>query len=391
VSVQFGIDRYLNEAPPMRNARIALVTNHAACTSSYLPSRQALLGRGFQVTRLFSPEHGLQTAGADGQAMVDGMDLLTGLPVKSLYGVSLKPSAEDLQDIDIVLVDLPDVGCRCYTYLWTMTYVMEACAESGKTLIVLDRPNPISGAMDLAEGPGLTDESCASFIGRWNIPLRHSCTIGELARFWAGTKIKDLDLRVISANGWSRKMFYHDWASSFVPTSPAIASAEACLLYPGLCLSEATNLSEGRGTAMAFRVLGAPWMHAQEVADEFNRLQLPGITARAITFAPDAAKYQGQACNGIMLHATETRYVRPVFAGIALIKLIRDLHLDNFRWATYPTHVNPTGEKHLDRLLGIADAESLFDLQWNAFCETAKFLLDCAQWKEQIAPYLLYE
>lgn len=389
MSVRLGIDSLIEQRLE-KTARIALMTNDAACTTSYIPSRQVLAENGYKLVRLFSPEHGLQAVGPDGHSMPDGIDPLTHLPVKSLYGTSLKPSERDLQDVDIVIVDLPDVGSRCYTYLWTMTYVMEACAEIGKRLIVLDRPNPISGLMQLAEGPGMTDERCASFIGRWDIPLRHSCTFGELAQFWRATRFGQLDLRVVTAQGWRREMFYHDWAPSFVPTSPAIASFEACLVYPGLCLSEATNLSEGRGTPLSFRVVGAPWLRSVEIAEAFNRLRLTGITARAITFVPEIGQDRGHLCQGVMLHPVDVLAARPVRAAVMLIKLIHDAQPDKFTWTTYPTAVNPDGTGHLDKLFGVADAELLFARPWKQFCGTMDGLLDCSEWQRRIAPYLLY-
>ncbi len=262
MSVQFGVDRFLADDRFQRNTRFALVTNNSACTASYVPSRLALLSSGFRLVKLFSPEHGLQATGADGHPMSSGTDCLTGLPYTSLYGDQLEPSADALSDIDAVLFDLPDVGCRCYTYLWTLSHVMEACSRHGKPVILLDRPNPISGLLSLAEGPDLDESNCSSFIGRWNIPLRHSCTYAELARLWKATRLRDLDLQVVKAEGWSRHMFYHDGLSSFVPTSPAITGFESCLLYSGLSLLEATNLSEGRGTGLAFRLAGAPWLDA---------------------------------------------------------------------------------------------------------------------------------
>jgi uncharacterized protein YbbC (DUF1343 family) len=389
MSVQTGIDRFVEEPEFASSARFALVTNDGACTTAYVPSRQALMARGHRIVKLFSPEHGLQAVGPDGHPMADGSDPLTWLPVKSLYGDALKPTEQDLTGIDAVLLDLPDVGCRCYTYLWTLSYVMEACAEIGRPLVLLDRPNPNSGILSLAEGPML-DEQCASFIGRWNIPLRHCCTFGELAELWKATRIPNLDLRVVRVNGWSREMFYHDWASSFVPTSPAMANAEACLLYSGLCLSEATNLSEGRGTPQAFRVLGSPWLRAMEVAAAFNRLESPGVVARAVTFVPEIGKYRGQGCKGVMLHATDVRRIRPVSAAMTMIKLIRDTHADAFAWSTYPTHVNPAGTKHLDKLLGVADAELLFDRPWDEFRKTVEQLLDCTKWASSVEGHLLY-
>lgn len=389
MSVRFGIDRCMGEDDYARGARIALVTNDGACTNSYIPSRAALLDRGYRIVKLFSPEHGLQAVGPDGHPMTDGIDPLTGIRVKSLYGAMLKATADDLEDVDVVFVDLPDVGCRCYTYLWTMSLMMEACSENGKPLVVLDRPNPISGILSLAEGPGLDEAQCASFIGRWDIPLRHSCTFGELAQFWKATRVNNLDLRVVQVKGWQRRMFYHDWASSFVPTSPAIGNAEACLLYPGLCLTEATNLSEGRGSVLAFRVVGAPWLRAAEIAGKLNDLWLEGVQARAVTFVPEIGKHRGQLCQGVMLHPA--RSVRPVLAGLLFIRLVRDVHPENFAWSTYPTAANPTGERHLDKLLGVPDSESLFDLPWVEFRAAVERLVDCTGWAPRVQPYLLYQ
>lgn len=389
MKVSFGIDRFLASRDPRNKMRIGLVTNQSACTSTYIPSLDALQERGFHLVRLFSPEHGLQAAGADGHTMSDGVEARTGIPICSLYGNRLRPEAGDLSDLDLVLVDLPDVGCRCYTYLWTMSYVLEACAEQGKPVTILDRPNPLSGLMRLAEGPRL-EASCASFIGRWDIPLRHSCTLGELASFWRATRLPQLALKVVTVEGWSRKMFYHDWARSFVPTSPAMANAEACLLYPGLCLGEATNLSEGRGTPLAFRVWGAPWLRACETVEAFQALRLPGVTARKMVFVPGTGKWAGQNCQGVMLHVTDAAQFRPVKAAVLLLRAVRDLHPEEFAWAGYPTAVNPTGAGHLDRLLGVEKAGNLFQLAWPEFCAKLEGLLSSSSWESEIGDSLLY-
>jgi len=390
MSIQPGVDRFLTEGRFQRSIRFALVTNNSACTASYIPSRLALLSHGYRIMKLFSPEHGLQTIGPDGCPMADGIDPLTGLPVTSLYGDKLEPEESTLTDVDAVLLDLPDVGCRCYTYLWTLSHVMEACSRLGKTLILLDRPNPNSGIMSLAEGPGLDESTCSSFIGRWDIPLRHSCTFGELALLWKASRLKNLELQVVEVGGWSRNMFYHHVASSFVPTSPAITNAEACLLYSGLCLLEATNLSEGRGTPLAFRVSGAPWLDAIALTEQYNRLNLSGVVARAVTFVPESGKYYGQSCNGIMLHVADMLRLRPVSAAMMLIKLVKDTHPGRFDWSPYPTHVNPSGEKHLDKLLGFENAESLFELRWDQFMPAMQRLLDCTNWVSRVQPHLLY-
>ena len=200
---QGGIDDFL-QLRAVKGKRIALVTNDAARTSDGIISRIALLKHGFKLVKLFSPEHGLTASGADGAYQNHHIDEVTNLPVFSLYGDRLAPAEKDFDDIDIVLFDIPDVGCRFYTYLWTMTHVMEACALYNNEFIVADRPNPISGNISFAEGPLLDEENCSSFIGRWAIPVRHSCTLGELAGYFAATKIRSLHLNVIPVKDWQR-------------------------------------------------------------------------------------------------------------------------------------------------------------------------------------------
>jgi uncharacterized protein YbbC (DUF1343 family) len=322
--------------------------------------------------------------------MSDGRDPLTKLPVISLYGDKLEPDEDDLADVDAVLFDLPDVGCRCYTYLWTLSKVMKACARHKRPLIVLDRPNPISGLLSLAEGPMLDEEHCSSFIGRWSVPLRHSCTFGELARYWRSTRVRDLELEVIPSEGWRRSMFQPALAGSFVPTSPAITNFEASLLYSGLCMLEATNLSEGRGSPLAFRVAGAPWLDSTAVAQDFNRSGIAGAVARHITFVPDAVKYRGEQCNAVMLHVVNVSVFRPVAAVMALLWLIRERHARHFAWAPYPTHVNPVGAGHLDKILGVPDSERLFDQPYDRFTNSTQSLLDVKEWSDTITSHLLY-
>jgi len=424
--VQCGIDVVLANPPRWRHCRIALVTNHAACTANFIPSRQALLEAGFRLVKLFSPEHGLDTTGADGHEMQGGTDPLTGLPVISLYGTKLAPGKEDLTDIDLVLFDIPDVGCRFYTYLWTMTCVMESCLRYAKPLVIADRPNPLSGRLDLAEGPLLDETHCSSFIGRWRMPVRHSCTLGELASyFWVerlgGSRSEWLDgagaflrnealLSVIPCLHWRRSMCCPEWNVSFVPTSPAITSFESALLFPMLGLLEAANISEGRGTATPFRVAGAPWIDEVRTAAVFNAIlsnsAMPsGVLARPAVFTPSEGKFAGEKCRGVMFHISDSAIFRPVMTGWLLIRIIRSLHPGLFAWSPYCTFVNRTGGRHLDLLLGIQNAESLFgEFDANACAETAALSVPVLEaigdeirsytglgdWADRITPYLIY-
>ena len=241
--IKFGIDHFVQQTK-YKDKRLALVTNNAALTSQGIKTRIALQQNDFNIIKLFSHEHGLTATGADGTFIQNSIDSETGLPVTSLYGDHLAPTEKDLEDTDIVLFDIPDVGCRFYTYLWTMTYVMEACAAYNKLFILLDRPNPIGGNISMAEGPMLDEKYCSSFIGRWNIPIRHCCSPGELANYFAAKKIRSLQLDVIRITNWQRNKM----TTSFIPTSPAIQNITTALLYPGIGLLEGINVTEGRGT-----------------------------------------------------------------------------------------------------------------------------------------------
>lgn len=385
--IQSGIDHLLANPPSWKQQRIALVTNHAATTKTCQPARQALQQKGFNLVKLFSPEHGLDTTGADGHTIYDGIDELTQLPVISLYGNKLAPTTSDLEDIDLVLFDIPDAGARFYTYLWTMTHVMEACAKNDKPFIIADRPNPLSGNLQLAEGPVLNETHCSSFIGRWSIPVRHSCTMGELARYFNKTRNIKCDLQVIECLNYNRNLLFPDCHHSFVPLSPAIPTFESALLYPGLCFLEATNISEGRGTATPFRIAAAPWMQAKQTAAVFNSLCDENVRARPITCTPLEGKYAHQKCSGIMLHVTDPYTFKPVQTGWLLIKIIKDLHAQQFEWAPYPTHVNPTGTRHLDLLSGIPQTERIFEQN---ITQQLQQYTNAGHWENGIQPYLLY-
>lgn len=387
--LQFGIDHLLQLNPSWKQSRIGMITNEAAKTCDGIASRKALVENGFHITLLFSPEHGLDVKGADGHAMSDGTDILTGLPVISLYGERLAPDASHLNDIDVLLFDVPDVGSRFYTYLWTLTHAMEAAAKFQKPLIILDRPNPISGILELAEGPFL-DEVNSSFIGRWEMPIRHSLTLGELALYFNDVKKIGAKLEIMHCKGWNREQFQPEWKLPFVPTSPAIQSFESMLLYPGLCLLEATNLSEGRGTPYSFTAMGAPWLHAERVANMLNDISGGEFSAHAITFTPEHSKYKNQLCQAVRLEVHDRISFRPVLTGLIAIQLIKTLHPEQFAWDIYPTSVNPTGKNHLDKLTGITNSQQLFDLPFAAFITAITKHTNARAWKEMVRAAIIY-
>lgn len=384
-----GIDVFLGEER-YKKPRLALVTNDAATTSAMELSRVALLKNGFNLTKLFSPEHGISAQGEDGAFQQHMVDNITRLPVISLYGDKLAPSAADLEDIDLVLFDLPDVGCRFYTYQWTLSYIMEACAENDKPLVIADRPNPLGGVLSAAEGPGLDETHCASFIGRWDIPLKHACTIGELANYWRDTRLPQLHQVVLSVIGWSRNLLYSDLKLPFVPTSPAIPDVITAILYPGMGLLEGINVSEGRGTTVPFKVAGAPWINSNILCDQFNALRLDGVVSMPYTFTPAWGKHAHETCHGIMLHITDGIAFKPVHTGLSLLNLLASLYPRHIRQHDYPTVANPSGELHLDKLTGLPASYDWIREGQTAFMNELPSKLSCTAWKDKIKPFLLY-
>lgn len=382
--LQYGIDVLLQQTAVYKHKRIAFVTNNAATTSTGELSRVTLLKNGFNITIIFSPEHGITTMGDDGAFQQNITDTVTSLPVVSLYGNRLAPTAEDFQDVDLVLFDIPDVGCRFYTYLWTMTHVMEACAANQKPFVVLDRPNPIGAELSKTEGPFLDEQTCSSFIGRWNIPVKHSCTLGELALYFAATKISALNIEVIKTQYYKRtETAVADFF--FTPTSPAIQQIETALLYPGTGLLEGININEGRGTELPFQICGAPWMKNEELKHSMEQLQLPGIAFTTCIYKPAAGMYAGKTCNGLQLHITEAKIVSAVKTGIALVQAIIQLHPDFVEERLYTTNANPTGIAHLDKLLGVQHAFT--KLKQGNYIETNI----ATEWEQKMKPFLLYK
>ncbi|MBK8952665.1 MAG: DUF1343 domain-containing protein [Chitinophagaceae bacterium] len=381
--MQFGIEILLQQSAPWKEMKIAMVTNNAASTFSGEKSRGALLKNGFQLIKFFSPEHGIAVTGADGAYQRHTTDMLTSLPVISLYGDVLAPDAAALQDVDAVLFDIPDVGCRYYTYLWTMTNVMEACAACHKPLIILDRPNPTGALLHKTEGPMLDETHCTSFIGRWNIPLKHCCTLGELAQYFAATRTTNLQLHIIKAKGYQR----HHLAGidfPFVPTSPAIQNVHAAMLYPGTGLLEGVNICEARGTEFPFSMCGAPWINGEKLASAIQEQSLPGIEAVAVQYTPSSGIYTGIECRGVKWRVTDVASFNAVQTGLALLQTVHHLYPQHLQERLYKTVANPSGEGHLDKLLGVQNA--LIKIQ-----KDDGFVMDVkAEWKKMIGDYLLY-
>lgn len=278
---------------------------------------------------LYGPEHGVRGDAQAGEYVEFYIDEKTGLPVYSLYGETRKPTPEMLEDVDVLLFDIQDVGTRFYTYIYTMAYAMEAAAENDIEFIVLDRPNPLGGTK--VQGPVLEPEY-ASFVGLYPIPLRHGLTVGELALLFNEEFDLGADLEVVEMQGWKRSMYYDDTPLHWVLPSPNMPTLDTALVYPGAALIEGTNVSEGRGTTKPFELIGAPFINGTDLAEQLNALELPGVIFRTAYFTPLFSKHSGELSGGIQIHITDVNAFDPVETGLAIVKTIHDMYPDDFQF-----------------------------------------------------------
>ena len=325
--------------------RIGIVTNHTAVnkTGNHITDIFEAM-ENVTVTALFGPEHGVRGDAADGQRIES--DKKKKIPVYSLYGKTKKPTTEMLQNIDLLVFDIQDIGTRYYTYIWTLSYVMEAAAENNIPLIVLDRPNPINGKT--VEG-NLSDTS--SFVGRFPIPVRHGMTMGELAKMFKGESwvAPNLDLSVIPLKNWSRELWFDQIGLTFLAPSPNMPDLETATIYPGMCLLEGTNLSEGRGTDKPFKIFGAPWIEGERLLSYVQSYNFEGVSFKETTFTPVNIpgkavhpKYENKLCNGLQIIVENRDSYKPFQTGVFIIQAIQNLYPRYFQFK----------QKHFDRLAG---------------------------------------
>ena len=318
--------------------RIGLLAHPASVDRRLVHARGILDALGLNVSLVFGPEHGY---GGEAQDMVDVADARDrlGTPIRSLYGPraeDLVPTPADLERIDVLVVDMQDVGARYYTFVWTAVLAMRACAAVGVRLVVLDRPNPIGG--DAATLEGRRQEGAyRSFVGLEPLPVRHALTLGEIVAWRAEVEGVAANLvRVAGVAGLPRAADATGWDRPFVMPSPNMPTFETALVYPGGCLLEGTNLSEGRGTTRPFEIVGAPWIDGARLADELHALAFPGVRARATTFRPTFQKHAGQICGGVQIHVTDARSFRPYATYLALVALARRQDPLAFAFRTAP-------------------------------------------------------
>ncbi|MBI4547431.1 MAG: DUF1343 domain-containing protein [Ignavibacteriae bacterium] len=322
----------------LKGKQVGIICNHTSILPNGVHLVDTLLKRGVAITALFSPEHGIRGAVAAGETVNDVIDQKTGLPIFSLYGKTLKPDIEMLRNVNVLVFDLQDVGARFYTYASTMAFAMEAGAEFDKKFIVLDRPNPING--NDIEGPVL-DMTLTSFFGIFPIPVRHGVTLGELAKMIVGEGYinpSTVDLTVIPMEGWKRSMWYDETGLPWVSPSPNMKTLATATVYPGTCLFEATNISEGRGTIKPFEYIGAPGLKAERLVSKLKSYNLPGVHFEAIEFTPKTdsiaapnPKLKNKRCSGVYVKVTDRGKFKPVLTGVMMFAAIRELHPRKFQ------------------------------------------------------------
>lgn len=331
-----GIDLMVKkEFSPLKGASIGLLVNQASVNRTLTPTVELFRSAPhLKLKALFGPQHGI--AGTTQDNMIEWesfRDGSTSLPVYSLYGKVRKPTREMLQEIDCFVIDLFDVGARYYTFLWSALLALQACAENGIRVVILDRPNPINGIT--VEGP-LLSENFLSFVGLYPLVIRHGMTIGEILSMIRAEKKIDVQLDIVTCKGWKRSMWFDETGLPWVLPSPNMPALDTAIVYPGFCLLEGTSLSEGRGTTRPFELFGAPFVDPAALKIDLEREKLAGVHVRAASFEPAFQKHKGLTCGGAQLHVTDRRRFRSVLTAVAALKALKRRYPGEWSWKAPP-------------------------------------------------------
>lgn len=367
----------------LEGQRVGLMTNPSGVDSA-LNSTYKLFSEASNVhlTALFAPEHGFSGMVPDGIEVDSTIDRRTGLPVHSLYQAGFHLLPDMLRDLDVLVCDIQDIGVRYYTFIWTITYLIEACGQSGIPILILDRPNPLGGVT--VEGP-LVEPDQFSLVGHFPVPIRHGLTVGEMAQMvnalWNSTPA---DLTIVPCQGWRRSMLWEDTRLPWIPPSPNMPHLSTLNQYPGACLIEGTTLSEGRGTALPFEVVGAPFIDSLDLADALNGLNLAGVRFRPHGFMPTSSKWAGQACGGVQVYITGAW--QPIQTWLHVILTVRQLYPAQFQWL--PPF--PNGHQTFDRLIGSAKVRPQIEAGAGVEQITAAWEKAASEFKEKSSAFYLY-
>jgi len=338
--VRSGLEVLLDDPARWRGLKVGLCCNHTAVDGAYRHAIDRLREAGVPLVRLFGPEHGVRATAQDMEGVDEHRDPVSGLPVVSLYGddeASLRPDPAHLEDLDVVLFDIQDIGARYYTYQATLGFIMEAAGKVGTRVVVLDRPNPLGGVSVEGNTVGAGFES---FVGAYPIAVRHGMTVGELGRYFVKHLGVVCDLEVIKCEGWERSMWFDDGDLPWVYPSPNMPTLDTAVVYPGMCLFEATTLSEGRGTTRPFHLVGAPWLDPQDVVARARRIAeragLEGVAFRPAAFNPGFQKHTGASCRGLEVHVTDRDRLNTLLLGLVVLEATYRSDPDAFGWREEP-------------------------------------------------------
>lgn len=359
-SIKLGLEKILDEhLDLLENLHVGLICNQASVNHKFQHAADLFFEHSkINLTTLFGPQHGIRGDVQDNMIETSHtIDKYTGLPVYSLYSETREPTGEMLRNIDVLVFDLQDVGCRVYTFIYTMANAMTACARYGKKFIVLDRPNPIGGVV--VEG-NVLEAGHESFVGQYPIPMRHGMTIGELAELFNSEFSIGCDLEVVKMDNWSREDFYDETDAPWVMPSPNMPTVETAVVFPATVYFEGTQVSEGRGTTRPFEIAGAPYIDSREYAEALTTLELPGVIFRPVEFLPTFQKHAGNNCGGVFLHVTDRRAFEPVLTGLALIKTAFDLYPEEFAWKN-PPYEYVFDRNPFDVIAGTAKIREMFE------------------------------
>jgi len=388
-TIKLGIEKLLEISPKwLREKKIGLLVNQASVDSHFRHTADLLVhSYPHNIRALFGPQHGIRGEKQDN--MVESHDFIHpqfNIPVFSLYGAHRTPTEEMLESIDILIIDLQDVGTRVYTFISTMAYCLQAAKQQNKKVVVLDRPNPIGG--DKTEGNVLREEF-RSFVGVYPIPMRHGLTIGELARLFNNHYQIGCDLEIIPMEGWNRHMLFYETGLHWILPSPNMPTTITTMLYPGQVILEGTNLSEGRGTTIPFELCGAPFINPYQLKKKVQKRKLPGIYLREVFFQPTFNKWHNVVCGGLQIHITDPHVYKPYTTTLAIIQDSISLYPSHFTWCP-PPYEYEREKMPIDLIIGDKSVREEIERQKDINDLEKSWQKELRDFKEKVQGYLLY-
>ncbi|HEU4710850.1 MAG TPA: DUF1343 domain-containing protein [Pyrinomonadaceae bacterium] len=388
-AVQVGLESLLEDVPDVvRGARVGLICNQSSVNHAFEHAADLLHEHSaFQLTALFGPQHGIRGDVQDNMIeTAHGTDRKTGLPVHSLYSETREPTAKMLEDVDVLVFDMQDVGCRIYTFVYTLANCMKIAGQLGKKVVVCDRPNPING-VDISGN--ILEPAFASFVGLFPLPTRHGMTVGELAQMFKGEFNVECDLQIVPMNGWERRFWLDETDAPWVLPSPNMPTLDTATVFPGGVHFEGTQMSEGRGTTKPFELIGAPYIDPDAYATRLMDLGLPGVVFRACVFQPTFQKHAKVSCGGVQVHVVDRDRFDSVLAGIAMVKVAYDMYPNEFLWKE-PPYEYEFDKNPFDVICGTNKIREAIEQGAELASIKDSWQAGLAEFEKTRAPYLLY-